>query len=161
MVTFTYLLKSNGLYKIGKSKDPHKRLSQIKTGNPDVQLITYGTGSSESYLHTLFAKNRVSGEWFKFDEKKLVECISLIKDGSRLYIPKKQESQRYLNRIVWKVPFGKYKDREIRTMTSNEEIRYLKWFVKVAENKKTVTYKNIKWWLKELGEIKSRKKAYI
>lgn len=44
------------------------------------------------------------------------------------------------------VPFGKYKGREIGTMLSSEEVRYLKWFVQMPDlrdNVKTAINKHL------------------
>lgn len=62
---------SHNLTKIGKSGNPKKRFSAIKTASPEghsLQLV--GTIKSKSYnvleegLHTKFADRRKSGEWF-------------------------------------------------------------------------------------------------
>ncbi len=37
------------------------------------------------------------------------------------------------NNEVKTIPFGKYKGREINSMRSNEEIRYLQWFVQMPD----------------------------
>lgn len=39
------------------------------------------------------------------------------------------------NKPVELIPFGKYKGRELKSMVSSEEIRYLQWFVQMPELK--------------------------
>lgn len=66
----TYLVKCTrtGIYKIGHSITPLKRLVGIKTGNPFVELI--GTTSTpEIKLHRKYADYRIGGEWFEFPEE--------------------------------------------------------------------------------------------
>lgn len=59
--------------KIGKSKDPGKRVKQLQTGNPD-KLYVYktfdGYTKEESELHQLFADKRISeSEWFHLSKQ--------------------------------------------------------------------------------------------
>jgi hypothetical protein len=149
MEYFTYLMKSKGLFKIGQSQDPKLRLSQLKTGNPDITLITYGKGATESMMHKLYDKKRIIGEWFKLTDKEVVDCVNLIKDGSKVYreIVEPVKSKNY----EFKINFGKFANRIISTMTNEDEIKYVKWYVKNATNKKCKNYKVFKWWLTELG----------
>lgn len=72
---YVYLMQSDtGLFKIGISKDPRKRLAQIKSlSGVDVKLIAfYATEGPardvEKRLHKLFESYRTLGEWFKFPE---------------------------------------------------------------------------------------------
>ena len=74
----TYIAKSGRLYKIGKSKDPVKRINALKTGNPNIRLIAFGEGVSEKTLHFRFRRNRQSGEWFKFRHKDVEKIIGLL-----------------------------------------------------------------------------------
>lgn len=61
--------------KIGKSKDPSKRVKQLQTGNPD-KLYVYktfdGYTKEESELHQLFADVRIPGtEWFNLSKSQV------------------------------------------------------------------------------------------
>ena len=74
MHKYVYLIKSKETqqYKIGISANPHKRILQLETGNPEqLQIIhTYKTtnyNSVEKALHNRFSYLRVNREWFKFD----------------------------------------------------------------------------------------------
>lgn len=71
---FVYLVYSNTddknrtLVKIGYSKDPKKRLSELKTANPKVKLLSTKKGSMdlEWKLHSYFSKYHQQREWFAF-----------------------------------------------------------------------------------------------
>ena len=59
--------------KIGISKNPLKRLSQLQTGNGDklILLGVYEVGNDraiEKRLHKMFWQSRQKGEWFRFPE---------------------------------------------------------------------------------------------
>ena len=69
-----YIIQSDvtGMIKIGRSKDPQKRLKQLQTGNPNkLKLIAYfeGEGWREKLLHEHLSSHRLEGEWFSY------ECI--------------------------------------------------------------------------------------
>lgn len=75
-----YIIQSDvsGNIKIGRSKDPQKRLKQLQTGNPNkLKLIAEfkGEGWKEKILHDRLAFYRLEGEWFKYD------CIGSIPDS--------------------------------------------------------------------------------
>lgn len=56
--------------KIGRSKDPQKRLLQLQTGHPNrLHLLVVIDGDHEQRLHTHFAKHHVRGEWFDLTEE--------------------------------------------------------------------------------------------
>ena len=82
-----YLLSSNGLYKIGISNKPEKRLKQLKTGNPNIQLVCYSQKVFfaqwlEKHLHKLFSKDKVNGEWFKLKEESILTLKKLLSNLS-------------------------------------------------------------------------------
>ena len=67
-----YIIQSDltGMIKIGRSKDPVKRLRQLQTGNPNkLKLIASfdGEGWKEKILHERLEKFRLEGEWFSYD----------------------------------------------------------------------------------------------
>lgn len=68
---FIYLIESNGLYKIGKTKWTKDRLKAAKTWLPDMTFIGvkpfWGVSYHERLLHTGFARYWYAGEWFSFD----------------------------------------------------------------------------------------------
>ena len=77
---YSYLMedKTNNIYKIGRSKDPVNRLKNIKTANPYVKLIGVSF-IEEKYLHQLYFKYRIVGEWFSFPDKIKNEVFELFK----------------------------------------------------------------------------------
>lgn len=67
-----YIIQSDvtGNIKIGRSKNPHKRLKQLQTGNPNkLKLIAEfkGEGWKEKELHERLSSYRLKGEWFSYD----------------------------------------------------------------------------------------------
>ena len=64
-----------GMIKIGRSKDPNKRLKSLQTGSGDkLKLIAVfeGQGHREFELHDRLASYRKQGEWFDY------ECVGSI-----------------------------------------------------------------------------------
>tara|TARA_B100000035_G_scaffold269211_1_gene242999 strand:- start:370 stop:675 length:306 start_codon:yes stop_codon:yes gene_type:complete len=75
-----YIIQSDvtGMIKIGRSKDPQKRLKQLQTGNPNkLKLIVEfkEQGWKEKILHEKLNKYRLEGEWFSYD------CVGSIPDS--------------------------------------------------------------------------------
>lgn len=70
-----YIIQSsnNGNFKIGRSKDPKKRLSQLQTGSPyelKLILVLENMGHLEKRIHSeimMRNKRKCKGEWFDFD----------------------------------------------------------------------------------------------
>jgi len=67
-----YFIQSDktGMIKIGRSKNPQKRLCQLQTGNPNkLKLIASfkGMGWKEKILHERLSRYRLEGEWFSYD----------------------------------------------------------------------------------------------
>lgn len=69
---YVYLIQSleNGYYKIGVSKNPKKRIKQLKTGNSSkLKLIeTYKSDLAnkiEKSLHHRYSHLKKEGEWFE------------------------------------------------------------------------------------------------
>ena len=84
-----YLVRSNGLYKIGRTNDFPKRLKQMQTGNPYViePIRIYKTEHSaelESFLHNRLQQYHFRGEWFQSiiidDVTRLVEEFEKTKE---------------------------------------------------------------------------------
>ena len=73
-----YLLKAGPHYKIGKSVNFEKRLTQIKLQLPhavEVIHVIHAADHSraESYWHRRFAARRLNGEWFELSEAEVAE----------------------------------------------------------------------------------------
>lgn len=86
--TYIYLAKQeSGLVKIGFSRSPEVRVSDIRKGHclgscKTTQLIdkfafsnTAKAAEVEKYLHEKYATYRAIGEWFEFDDSTLAELI--------------------------------------------------------------------------------------
>lgn len=75
-IKYVYVMldKRNNYYKIGLSKNPYYRETTLQSEKPDIVLMSYYNGdrSDEDYLHKLFAKNRIRGEWFNLSDKDLL-----------------------------------------------------------------------------------------
>lgn len=76
-VGYVYVLKAdNGLYKIGKSKDPSGRIKSLYTASP-AKLEIYRIFLSSDYhaaeeaLHEEFKDYREVGEWFRLPQVEL------------------------------------------------------------------------------------------
>ena len=68
---FVYLVRSHGLYKIGRTADLNKRLSTLRSSSPcDIELIysieSMDASNIESRLHQLYKNQNHHGEWFAF-----------------------------------------------------------------------------------------------
>lgn len=79
---YVYLLKSNGLFKIGKSKNPSKRITDISPKFPaEVEIVsvikTKNMDSMESCLHNKFKDKRRLGEWFNLTTEDIEYCNNL------------------------------------------------------------------------------------
>ncbi len=77
-----YLIKSlnEGVYKIGVSKSPNKRLKQIQTGNPAPVEILYLYETENAYkiekaLHNRYSHFNTHGEWFELSIKEEMSFI--------------------------------------------------------------------------------------
>lgn len=81
---YVYLLESNGVYKIGKSVNVNRRLTQISPVMPyPVELLhairTTDHSALEAQLHEMFAPKRLNGEWFELSARD-VRFIQSLKD---------------------------------------------------------------------------------
>ena len=87
---FVYAIENDqGHIKIGYSSDPQKRLSGLQQANSGaLNLIgarrTFHPSSFEDFLHTIFAKRRLQGEWFDLDERARLVLGSVMNGRSKL-----------------------------------------------------------------------------
>jgi len=65
----TYIIKNpnNGLYKIGKSVNPHSRINSTVSSATTPEIILIIKDNWELFLHKQFKHKRVKGEWFKLN----------------------------------------------------------------------------------------------
>ncbi len=68
---FIYLIRSEetGMYKVGVSKHPKKRIKQLQTGNSEDLTLIHSFPSDyphkvETSLHNGYSPNKKRGEWF-------------------------------------------------------------------------------------------------
>jgi len=89
---FVYVVSTGarvGLYKIGRSKNPKRRLKAIRESSPvdvtlECSLYTSDMGLLEALLHQRFARQREHSEWFRLSYEDLVWIRSL--DVSRMRV---------------------------------------------------------------------------
>lgn len=74
----TYVIKSQGHYKIGKTMDLGMRLRSFNTHCFDFKLVKLIYSDIEALLHVKFAKKRVKLEWFKLTKKDLAMIDKLL-----------------------------------------------------------------------------------
>lgn len=67
-----YIIKSQGRYKIGKTRTPYARIKSYQTHNPiyNIEALSIQEDYSEveRYLHSMLAPYRFKGEWFNLDD---------------------------------------------------------------------------------------------
>lgn len=99
---YVYLIRSDeGMYKIGISRNPNKRIAQLQTGNSSpLKLISIfesqNASKIERTLHRRFNYCKVNREWFGlsiFDEynfndycKVIEESINKLKELNNIFI---------------------------------------------------------------------------
>jgi len=80
---YTYIITDGVNFKLGKSLDPEKRLSQLRTANLNCKLIAYGIGISEKDLHTYFFNSKIKLEWFKLTKAQVFKAVDLIRGDDK------------------------------------------------------------------------------
>lgn len=76
--------KNEKMIKIGYSKDPNKRASELQVASADKLSIKYafrGTMADERRLHKLFSKYRRNGEWFHDTDNEIYGMICRIREN--------------------------------------------------------------------------------
>ena len=85
---YIYLLKSNGLYKVGRAKNPKDRLKTYKTENPfGIEIVhqerVFDYESIEITLHKHFAhKLKLGKEWFELEEDDIVFVKDFLRESN-------------------------------------------------------------------------------
>lgn len=76
-IGYVYVIRKNGLCKIGKTKDPSQRIKSF--GKSEViRVLSCRYNVDEKRLHEHFAGKRIEGEWFKLDEEDFSTIDSLL-----------------------------------------------------------------------------------
>lgn len=70
---YVYVLKAGDRYKVGRSRNPERRLKQIQACSPvPVELVAAvldeNAAALEARMHAIFEPHRAHGEWFELDE---------------------------------------------------------------------------------------------
>lgn len=69
---YVYFMKSGSLWKIGRSRDPQRRLKSLTISVPDLQIEhqirCFDSLFVESEIHRFWHRCRVKGEWFKIPD---------------------------------------------------------------------------------------------
>ena len=86
--TFVYLMKhSNGLTKIGRSKNPQTREKTLQAEDPRLEMIFYCEACKyiERRLHQIFNSVRVRGEWFRLMAHHVDWIMFFLKDQNNCF----------------------------------------------------------------------------
>lgn len=105
-MSFVYLIESvrdyDTLYKIGYSKNPKKRITNIQTGNDGQLKILYTYESKyckkiEGILHRTYSSKRKNMEWFDLDIKDISDFTRMCeKIEKNLEFLDKFKSENYI-----------------------------------------------------------------
>lgn len=169
---YVYLMYDGCNYKIGKSKDPEKRLRELATANPNIKLIAYSDSVVEKYIHKLFEHKRLfspsgkKSEWFDLNEDDLHSILRLFETGEAGNQDPNKQFRRNLtflggeeaklhgnyhwgNRIKsmyrFKINFGKHKGKKLVAMQSEEEIQYIQFFIREFRKKPRPAWLHGEW----------------
>lgn len=147
-----YLVHDGRQYKIGKSKDPEKRLKELLTANPRCKLICYSELIPEKFFHEVYAHRRSGGEWFNLNDREVEVIIKMMNTKNRIKADalmrmcarqlRRNSPTREETRIndeikikrknlkdydTAKFTFGKYIGIFVKDMQSADQRKYLFW----------------------------------
>ena len=102
-----YILESDGFYKIGVSANINNRIKELQTGNPYTIECVFSRRVPEAYevekyIHKLFEQDKVSGEWFEFDDRTLDIVETMIVSHMRLCNIGPEDKERVKNWFLFK-----------------------------------------------------------
>ena len=134
MANYVYVIQSgsDGAIKIGISKNPEQRLSQLQTSNPKELRILYAwqvedATMLERHLHFVFAEYRLSGEWFK-PENEIMDKLEFLNGVlshtgkvDRIYIDR-VEVQEVEVEVEKLVPFEEWQEWEDQQSAVSPEL---------------------------------------
>lgn len=68
--SFVYIVRADGMVKIGRASDPYARLLQLQVGSPiPLKLLWVSDDFTEEELHQRFSQYRKHGEWFAYSDE--------------------------------------------------------------------------------------------
>lgn len=124
-----YILKTGkNLYKIGKTRDLHKRLASYNTHLPVIyrvirQYLAANMDELEQSLFVVFQHKRTKGEWFELTDDDLIICDNIAQNYALANLQKQAKKSQPI----------KYTDQPLlQVMEANE--KYLKDYLRVAED---------------------------
>lgn len=86
MKGFIYIIENNGVYKVGYSKNPQRRLKTLQTGCSNklklvyqLEIETAKTYIIEKIIHKSLSRYKVLGEWYKTDLDEIISSINFAK----------------------------------------------------------------------------------
>lgn len=127
---FSYLMHDGDYYKIGKSRNPVRRLKDLRTGNIKCRLICYGKGVTEEYLHKLYASKKINLEWFDLDKDDISQIKHMLSNGipkTGISLRNKYSKDRVNKFKSYIINFGQFKGKPIIKMNNRGQLSYCKW----------------------------------
>ena len=101
---FVYLIKEENTekYKLGVSMNPERRVKQLQTASSErlelrKKFKTNYNYMLEKYLHRVFRKYKVIGEWYKLSEEEEQKFQEVCEQGERTFSLLDKENT-YINR---------------------------------------------------------------
>lgn len=118
MSGYVYLIGTSvyGWYKIGKSKTPEVRISNLGILLP-FKIKVYRVWRAEDHdamekaLHEMYTQNRINGEWFQFTRQQLISMIDKIPAEVVLKDEERLDKFSNINEDVRQSETGKYSGR--------------------------------------------------
>ncbi len=122
-----YFIHSGGGHiKIGRSKDPFKRITELSTGSPlktKLLLVIPNRGCMEKRLHKWFEDQRCNGEWFVMNDRMVrfidyltrkladtpMEELVAVAQAAKIPRPSPTPKKAFLSKGGKIMPFGKHK----------------------------------------------------
>lgn len=116
----TYIIESQGLYKIGKTSNIEYRLSCYRTHNPKFELIHVMEFDCEMFLHKHFSDKQFKLEWFTLtlnDVEWIRSNHDLLSENTYNIIKENQKKQAQIEREAYVL-----KKREQKRINKENEI---------------------------------------
>ena len=154
---YCYLMHDGTYYKIGKSVNPNQRLKQLKTANPNINLIDYTDKVKEKDLHKLYVNSMVNLEWYNLNQKQVNDILDMFKNGKVYNFETRLKQVKTIKKNIdlyneTVINFGKYRGIKLSDI---KDYSYLKWLknqmyneLSNSERKKDKLYKAISYALK-------------
>jgi hypothetical protein len=154
---YCYLMTDGVYYKIGKSINPNQRLKQLKTANPNINLIDYTDKIKEKDLHKLYINSKVDLEWYNLKQNQVNDILYMFENGKTYNFESRLKQVKTIKKTIdlyneTILNFGKYRGVKLSDV---KDYSYLKWLknqmyndLSNSERKKDKLYKAISYALK-------------